>query len=440
MKIYSVYELNAQAREAMLLAFQYPITVRGEISDYRSSRGHQYFKLRDSNTSNTVSCVMWKGSLNSLDISEYLHKEVIVSAKVDFYTGFGQFQLNIIELSEFGDGYIKKEIEKLKKKLSDEGVFDNKKDLPKYPKAIGILTAPDSHALKDVCSKLNEKYPLSMLYIYPSIVQGELAPRNLIKQLKRINNDSIVDVILIVRGGGSLQDLMAFNNEDLVREISASSIPTITGIGHKPDVTLADYASDSAQETPTAAAIKSVPDYQVLKQDINYIEITLIKVSNNLITSLQNMLNTFLAIVKISRPIKIISNILKEFTHRRILLDKAINNKIKINTKSIKDYKDRQKRLIKEISQNINDHRINVDKGHKNIIKTLNTIITARKEILNLKLQQIKQINPNILLSKGYAIVRDENNKIVKSINDTSLQCELEIQVFDGFIKVKRKE
>ena len=313
MKIYSVSELNTEAREAMLLAFQYPITVKGEISDYRSSRGHQYFKLRDSKSSSTVSCVMWKGSLNSLDLSEYLHKEVIVSARVDFYAGFAQFQLNIIELSEFGDGFIKKEIEKIKKKLSYEGIFDKKKDLPKYPDAIGILTAQDSHALKDVCSKLDEKYPLSKLYVYPSIVQGELAPRNLIKQLKRINKDAFVDVILIVRGGGSLQDLMAFNDEDLTREISASSIPTITGIGHKPDTTLADYASDCAQETPTAAAIKSVPNFQTLKQDIHYFEDSLIKRINNLIISFQNKLKGFLAIVKISKPIKIIIDFSKEF-------------------------------------------------------------------------------------------------------------------------------
>ncbi len=440
MKIYSVSELNTEAREAILLAFQYPITVKGEISDYRSSRGHQYFKLRDSNLNSTVSCVMWKGSLNSLDLSEYLHKEVIVSAKVDFYAGFAQFQLNIIELSEFGDGFIKKEIEKLKKKLSDEGIFDNKKDLPRYPGAIGILTAQDSHALKDVCSKLNEKYPLSKLYIYPSIVQGELAPRNLIKQLKRINKDAFVDVVLIVRGGGSLQDLMAFNDENLVREISASSIPTITGIGHKPDVTLADYASDSAQETPTAAAIKSVPDILTLKQDIDYIEIALMKLSNNLITSLQNKLKGFLAIIKISRPIKIISDISKEFNHKRKLLSKALENKFKISNKSVEDYKYRQMRLVKELSINIDDYSIVINKVFRNIKKTLNSKIITRKEIINLKLQQIKQINPNLLLSQGYAIVRDKNNKIVKSINDVTLHCELQIQLSDGSIHVERKK
>ena len=440
MKIYSVSELNTEAREAMLLAFQYPITVKGEISDYRSSRGHQYFKLRDSNLNSTVSCVMWKGSLNSLDLSEYLHKEVIVSAKVDFYAGFAQFQLNIIELSEFGDGFIKKEIEKLKKKLSDEGVFDNKKDLPRYPGAIGILTAKDSHALKDVCSKLNEKYPLSKLYIYPSIVQGELAPRNLIKQLKRINKDAFVDVVLIVRGGGSLQDLMAFNDENLVREISASSIPIITGIGHKPDITLADYASDSAQETPTAAAIKSVPDILTLKQDIHYIEIALMRVSNNLITSLQGKLKGFLTIVKMSKPIKVIIDFSKEFIQQRKLLHKVIDNKIKMNHKSVQDCKDRQIRLMKEILISVDDYNIDINKLYKNIKKTLDSNIITNKEFLNLKVQQIKQINPNLLLKKGYAIVRDKNNKIVKSINDAKPQCELEIQVSDGLIKVKRKE
>ena len=440
MKIYSVYELNTQARDAMLFAFQYPITVKGEISDYRTSRGHQYFKLRDNNSNHSVSCVVWKGSSSSLNLSEYLHMEVIVTAKVDFYAGFGQFQLNIIELSEFSDGFIKKEIERLKKKLSDEGIFDDKKNLPVYPQSIGVLTAHDSHALKDVCSKLNEKYPLSKLYIYPSTVQGELAPRNLIRQLKRINEDNIVDVVLIVRGGGSLQDLMAFNNEDLVRAISASEIPIVTGIGHKPDVTLADYAADSAQETPTAAAIKSVPDCEVLKQDINYIEITLTTLSNNIISSLQNKLKSYLTILKIGRPIKVISNIANEFIQKRILLNKAINNKIRIYIEAIQINRDRQKRFNKKVIADLYEHGINIGNTQKLIKRVLKSNLIAQTEILNLKMQQIKQINPDLLLRKGYAIVRNNNNKIVKSIDDTASQSDLEIQVYDGLIKVKIKE
>jgi exodeoxyribonuclease VII large subunit len=439
MKIYSVYELNTQARDAILYAFQYPITVKGEISDYRSSRGHQYFKLRDKSTNHSVSCVLWKGSPNSHDLSEYLHMEVVVTAKVDFYAGFGQFQLNIVELSEFGDGFIKKEIDRLKKKLSDEGIFDNKKELPMYPQAIGILTAHESHALKDVCSKLNEKYPLCSLYVYPSTVQGETAPRNLIRQLKRINYDDIAEVILIVRGGGSLQDLMAFNNEDLVREISASKIPIITGIGHKPDITLSDYAADSAQETPTAAAVKSVPDYQVLKQDINYIEITLTSLSNNLISLLQNKLKSFLTILKIARPTRIINNISNEFVKNSALLNKAINHKLSLRLEIIQDYKKRQGKFNREMISGLYNHSINISNTQKLIKKVLKSKLISQIETLNLKKQQIKQINPDLVLRKGYAIVRN-NNQIVKSVNDILSQSDLEIQLSDGLIKVKIKE
>ena len=439
MKIYSVYELNTQARDAILYAFQYPITVKGEISDYRSSRGHQYFKLRDKSTNHSVSCVLWKGSPNSHDLSEYLHMEVVVTAKVDFYAGFGQFQLNIVELSEFGDGFIKKEIDRLKKKLSDEGIFDNKKELPMYPQAIGILTAHESHALKDVCSKLNEKYPLCSLYVYPSTVQGETAPRNLIRKLKRINYDNIADVILIVRGGGSLQDLMAFNNEDLVREISASKIPIITGIGHKPDITLSDYAADSAQETPTAAAVKSVPDYQVLKQDINYIEITLTSLSNNLISLLQNKLKSFLTILKIARPTRIINNISNEFVKNSALLNKAINHKLSLRLEIIQDYKKRQGKFNREMISGLYNHSINISNTQKLIKKVLKSKLISQIETLNLKKQQIKQINPDLVLRKGYAIVRN-NNQIVKSVNDILSQSDLEIQLSDGLIKVKIKE
>tara|TARA_B100001063_G_scaffold164805_1_gene153722 strand:+ start:190 stop:1509 length:1320 start_codon:yes stop_codon:yes gene_type:complete len=439
MKIYSVYELNTQARDAMLYAFQYPITVKGEISDYRSSRGHQYFKLRDKSTNHSVSCVFWKGSPNNHDLSEYLHMEVVVTAKVDFYAGFGQFQLSIIELSEFGDGFIKKEIERLKKKLSDEGIFDNKKELPTYPEVIGILTAHESHALKDVCSKLNEKYPLCDLYVYPSTVQGETAPRKLISQLRRINYDDIADVILIVRGGGSLQDLMAFNNEDLVREISASKIPIITGIGHKPDITLADYAADSAQETPTAAAVRSVPDCQVLKQDINYIEITLTSLCNNLISLLQNKLKSFLTILKIARPTRIINNISNEIVKNSTLLNKAINHKLRLNAEIIQDYKKRQTKLNKDMISGLYNHSVNISNAQKLIKKILKSKLISQIETLNLKKQQIKQINPDLLLRKGYAIVRN-NNKIVKSITDISSQSNIEIQVCDGLIKAKIKE
>ena len=440
MKIYSVSELNAEAREAMLLAFEYPVTVKGEVSDFRTSKGHQYFKLRDSATFHTVSCVVWKNSLTTIDISKYLHMEVVLSAKVDFYAGFGQFQLNILEISEFGDGYIKKQIELLKMKLSNEGIFDHQKELPRFPKIIGVLTAPDSHALKDVCSKLNERYPLSHLYIYPSSVQGVDAPRTLIRQLKRINKDNHADVILIVRGGGSLQDLMAFNDEALVREIAKSKIPTITGIGHKPDVTLADYASDSNQETPTAAAIKAAPDSQTLKQDLIYLESSINKEMRDAVNLIDNKLKNINIIIKSKNPINMIKSLRNSFSENQFSLNKSINNKIKVYENTLKYEAVKKRRLITILLCKIN----NLERNNKNIkqiiTKSVGLYLNKLVEILKLRIQQVKQMSPNKILKKGYAIIRDDNDKILKNIESVSKNKELLIQMIDGDIKVTRKK
>ena len=440
MKIYSVSEINTEARQAMLLTFEYPINVKGEISDYRQSRGHQYFKLRDINGNYTVSCVMWKGSYGNIDISQYLDMEVIVTAKVDFYAGFGQFQLNIIELSEFGDGFLKNEIEKIKKKLSDEGVFSNKRNLPKFPKKIAVLTAKDSHALKDVCSKLNEKYCMAEILIYPSTVQGSQAPKSLIKQLKKINQDSLADVILIVRGGGSLPDLMAFNDESLVREISQSNIPTITGIGHKPDITLADYASDSAQETPTAAAVHAVPDSQMLKQDIIHYENSIIKLMNNIILKIENKIKGNYLIIKMSNPFKTIESLSKDFIQRKKILKKTIQDKILNNQDYLKDERTRQSHILRKTAYTLTEYIKTVDKTYKDIKKLVKIRVHLNDDILFSKKQQVKQMNPALLLKKGYAIVRNSNKDIIKSIKGIPNKSELSIQVSDGIIKVNRKE
>ena len=440
MKIYSVSEINTEARQAMLLAFEYPINVKGEIPDYRQSRGHQYFKLRDMNGKYTVSCVMWKGSYGNIDISRYLDMEVIITAKVDFYAGFGQFQLNIIELSEFGDGFLKNEIEKIKKKLSDEGVFSKKRFLPKFPKRIAVLTAEDSHALKDVCSKLNEKYCMAEILIYPSTVQGPLAPKNLINQLKKINRDSLADVILIVRGGGSLQDLMAFNDESLAREISQSNIPTITGIGHKPDITLADYASDSSQETPTAAAVHAVPDSQILKQDIIYYENSIIKLMNNMILKIENKIKGNYLIIKMANPFKNIESLSNDFIQRKKIFKKAVQDKIQNNQDYLKDKRRRQLLILKKMIFVLKEYIKNVDKTYRDIKRLVKIKIHFSNDLLTSKKQQVKQMNPTLLLKKGYAIVRDSNKDIIMSIKGISNKSELSIQVSDGIIKVNRKE
>ena len=415
MKIYTVSELNQEAREAMLLAFEYPISVKGEITDLRASRGHQYFKLRDQNGKYTVECVIWKNEHRNIKVADYTDMQVIANAKVDFYSGFGKFQLNVSDISEFGDGFLKKEIERLKSKLSKEGIFDLKKDIPTFPEKIGILTAEDSHALKDVCSKLQEKYPLAKVYIYPSTVQGVSAPMNLAKMINKINKDNIVDVLLIVRGGGSLQDLMAFNDENLVREISESRIPTITGIGHKPDITLADYAADSAQETPTAAAVKAVPDCNVLRQDISQLDIAINKAQKQRQIYLSDKISSIFSILKMNAPDKKVKSFHREFKVSLSLIKNLTTKTIK-NIQLSLDSKILHSKQVHQMIRNKNfTYSKNISNDLKIIERNISDKVNQLSELVKLKAKQIHQSNPKIILKKGYAIIRDKKYRIIKA-------------------------
>lgn len=440
MKIYNVSELNIEAREAILAFFEYPVSVKGEITDYRVSRGHQYFKLRDPSSGSTVSCVIWKSSTASLEVSTYINMEVIVTARVDFYAGFGQFQLNVMEVSEYGDGFLKKEIERLKKKLSEEGVFDNKKEIPKFPKNIGILTANNSHAMMDVCSKLNEKYPLACLHVYPTLVQGNNAPANLIKQIKKINSDQVVDVILIVRGGGSLQDLMAFNDESFVREISKSSIPTITGIGHEPDITLSDYASDLTKETPTAAAMAAVPDIQVIRSSLLQLDLSLGRVVSKKFEFLTERLSNLSSLIKVNAPYKKVISFARNFKLYTVQLKNAMNLTLKKNQVVYDNELNNQTKALKHIKvQNINS--VNNLKIYKNMIfNTLSNRLIQLEELVKLKSHHIQQINPKNILKKGYAIIRDKQDKIIKNSENAKHHRLFTIEMIDGRIEVERKK
>ena len=440
MKIYTVSELNLEAREAMLLAFEYPISVKGEITDYRTSKGHQYFKLRDQNGKYTVDCVVWKNEHLNIKVSDYIDMQVIANVKVDFYSGFGKFQLNVSDISEFGDGFLKKEIEKLKTKLSKEGIFDLKKDIPMFPENIGVLTAKDSHALKDVCSKLQEKYPLARVYVYPSTVQGVSAPMSLAKMLNKINRDNIVDVLLIVRGGGSLQDLMAFNDENLVRVISKSKIPTITGIGHKPDITLADYAADSAQETPTAAAVRAVPDSNVLRQDIYQLDIAINKTQKQRLNLLSDKITNIFSILKLNAPDKKVKSFQREFKVNLHLMKNLIIKTIKNLRLSLYN-RDLQKKQVYQMIKSRNlTHSKNIEIDLKVIERNIYDKLSQFNELIKLKAKQIDQSNPKIILKKGYAIIRDNEHRIVKNSIIAEKHDHLKIEMIDGYIDVHRKK
>ncbi len=261
-RIYSVRELNFAARQ--MLENGLPLMwVRGEISNFtRAVSGHWYFSLKDEQAQ--VRCVMFRHKSQYLDWQPRDGMQVEVLALATLYEPRGDFQLMLEQMRPAGLGTLYELFERLKKKLEGEGLFEagRKRALPEFPAQIGIITSPQAAALRDVLTTLNRRMPGTPVVLYPAPVQGEGAAQKLAQAIKIANERDECDVLIVCRGGGSIEDLWAFNEEVLARAIAASRIPVVCGVGHETDFTIADFVADARAATPTAAAQLVVPDRQ----------------------------------------------------------------------------------------------------------------------------------------------------------------------------------
>jgi exodeoxyribonuclease VII large subunit len=270
-EILTVGQLN-EAISGLISASFDTLWVRGEISNFKSyPSGHWYFKLKDEQSQ--INGVMFKGRNYSVDFQPKDGDQVEVAAQVGFYAARGDMQLTVQQMRKAGAGALFEAFMKLKAKLEKEGLFDvsHKKDIPLHPKAIGIITSTQAAALKDVLTTLARRASHIPVMIYPSLVQGPEAAPGMIKALAQAQKSNQVDVILLVRGGGSIEDLWAFNDEQLAYAIASSTIPIISGVGHETDFTIADFVADLRAPTPTAAAEMATPDrLELLRQIQGY--------------------------------------------------------------------------------------------------------------------------------------------------------------------------
>lgn len=266
-EIYSVSQLNAEVRETLESAFPRSVWVEGELSNVaRPSSGHIYFTLKDSQAQ--VRCAMFRGRNSTLSFVPANGMQVLLRARVGLYDGRGEYQLVAEFMEESGDGALRRAFEQLKQQLDAEGLFDvaRKRPLPALPQAIGVITSPTGAAIRDILSVLRRRFPAMPLIIYPVPVQGEGAAFQIATAIRLANTRKDVDVLLVARGGGSLEDLWAFNEEVVARAIAASDLPVITGIGHEIDFTIADFCADVRAPTPSAAAELLTPDQNEWRQ------------------------------------------------------------------------------------------------------------------------------------------------------------------------------
>ncbi len=392
---FSVSEINAYLRDLMESdRTLQDLWVQGEISNLSHPKsGHMYFTIKDGAAS--LRCVMWRGQVSNLSYLPQDGDAVEVHGSISVYEAGGQYQLYADQIRPVGEGLLYQEFNRLKQKLEAEGLFDpeRKRSLPETPERIGIVTSPTGAALRDMLNTLRRRYPIVEVILAPTTVQGDSAPSEIISAIQRLNQYAHPDVILVGRGGGSIEDLWAFNDEGVARAIADSETPIISGVGHETDFTIADFVADLRAPTPTAAAELATPDQIELRNDI--IEI-LTDIARSVFVSVQD-----------SRWV------LNELTRR--LERGSPEGRLRSNRQRLDELIHRSGRTFAYLIQ------------------------LQRTKLTGLQ-QQLVALSPVGVLGRGYAVVTKRSGDVVKSIKEVNLGDEINIRVSDGEFDAEVKE
>lgn len=391
------------------------VHIKAEISNFKGhTRGHLYFTLKDEES--RISAVMFSSSAASLTFTPKDGDEVLVDGRISVYVPNGGYQVYVEEMKLSGNGDLLKKFEELKKKLLDEGLFDasKKKPIPKFPSKIGIVTAPTGAAIRDILSTIKRRYPLCETILFPSLVQGEEAKFDVVRQIERAQNYDL-DVLIVGRGGGSIEDLWAFNEEIVARAIYASNIPIISAVGHEPDFTIADFVADLRAPTPTGAAEMAVPNMVDL---INYIKQIEIRLNKNVTNKINYLGKEF----KSLSTSYVLSNPLASFEIKEQKLDTLIDIIIKEVNHKLETCTTRYKNL-----------------ASSRVLTKPDELLIPPKNSLELIVNKLELLNPLSVLKKGYSVVKMDN-KIIRTVKDIKVNDTLDIKLIDGEIKTNVKE
>lgn len=408
------------------------VYLKGEISNLKfHSRGHLYFSLKDE--SSKINAVMFNYMKTGINFTPKDGISVLVHGRVSVYEASGSYQIYVDFMQQDGVGNLYVLFEELKKKLSSEGLFDreHKKKIRRVPRKIGVITAPTGAAIKDIISTINKRFPMTEIVVFPTLVQGESAASNIVRMINLANTFDDIDTIILGRGGGSIEDLWAFNEEVVARCIYESRVPIISGVGHEIDFTISDFVADLRAPTPTGAAMLAVPDINEVKR---YFKSTKERCNidiTNKIFSYQELLKKYKSNYILNNPIK-----LYEMQEQKInILYDRLNSCIKIKLDNCIHIIDKYKANYilnnpKILYENKKQDLLNRVKDLNNSISKIMELNSNRVDTLKLKLDLL---NPDNVLDKGYSIVY-KNDKIVKNIKDVKENDELKIMVKKGNI------
>ncbi|MCI0595738.1 MAG: exodeoxyribonuclease VII large subunit [candidate division Zixibacteria bacterium] len=365
-KVWTVSELTGSVKENLEEAFP-AIWVEGEISNYLlHTSGHRYFSLKDENAQ--LRCTIWRSAGQHLNFEPEDGIKVHAFGNLTVYEKRGEYQLNVLKLLPVGRGELEIAFQKLKERLFKEGLFDeaHKKPIPEFPEKIGIVTSPTGAAIQDMLKIFRRRFPPADLYLYPARVQGEGAKEEIAEGIRAFNKWGEVDVIILGRGGGSLEDLWAFNEEEVARAIYASKIPVVSAVGHEIDFTIADFVADLRAPTPSAAAEMVAPDKEELEGVLKGLKERIAGLFAHQLTQSQSRLDAVLGSYGLKRPVDLVnqkSQFLDELSRRTRL---ALENRLEKMRLELKSAADRLATLSPQsvlargysIVQRRSDHRV----------------------------------------------------------------------------------
>lgn len=391
------------------------VYLKGEISNFKShTTGHLYFSIKDENSK--INAIMFSANAKKIVFTPIDGMKVLVKGRITIYEATGNYQIYIDEMLEDGVGNLYIAFEQLKEKLSKEGLFDSrfKKKIPKIPSRVGVVTAQTGAAIKDILSTIKRRYPICEVILFPSLVQGEAAASDIVKNIKMAENYDL-DVLIVGRGGGSIEDLWPFNEEIVARAIFESSIPIISAVGHEIDYTIADFVADLRAPTPTGAAELTVPNLVDLKKHIGQLKIRLNE------------------------------NVLKVINYQKLYLD-SLKNSFVIKNPLIM-YDNKKQKLDSIIEKLNNILRIKMDKNidklnflkNSYILKNSDLLYKSKRDDLNNIIEKLELINPLKVLKRGYSVVY-KDDFIINSVDNLNKSDKLKIKLSDGNVITKIEE
>ncbi len=413
--------------------------LKGELSNVkRHSRGHLYFTLKDDEAQ--INAVMFASAASHLTFVPTEGMQVVVKGHITVYEAGGSYSMYVKEMTEDGIGNLYVAFTQMKERLGAEGLFDArfKQPIPSYPQAIGVITSPTGAAIRDILSTIKRRFPLVKVYVYPALVQGEQAEASIVSCIKQANEMKLVDTLIVGRGGGSIEDLWAFNKESVARAIFESKIPIISAVGHETDFTIADFVSDHRAPTPTGAAEMAVPNLPDVLKHFNQLNVRL---NHSFKTQLEQ---------KKTQLWQLSNHYIMKNPHalfeQRLMYVNQLSDKLQFVL---------QEQLNKRSAQlATNHHHLNqfnptlkVESSKQQVVfltqhltNLMNQQLVGQKQQYHVLLTKLEMLNPLSILKKGYSVLTDENEQMITTVGSLTVGQTISVALDDGTLKATVKE